>query len=197
MKIRGVELISGVEASKLSFEDLQKLVKPIFKSARQRAERMFKSEKISTTMSPALRGAINSRPRGQVSLFESRRKSRDELLMEYARARHFLTDETSTVKGTMQYVKSVNEALKKQANIQGLDEKGTLDMLKIFDELEENDNNAWIANQRFKYELFEAISAEMVKDKDANASEIIERVQNILDDIYTSKIQEDEFYEIF
>lgn len=190
-----MQLLTGVEASKLSMAELQKMVKPVFKAARQRVDRMMKSEQIKMSYSPALRSAQQSRPRGQISLFESRGKTRNELLMEYTRAKNFLQDATSTVKGTKDYMKSINEALRNRTNIAGLNEHDVMKMLEAFDKL--TDNNPWVENERFKYEVFEALSNQISKDPTGSVAEITGRVENMLDDIYKANMEEDSFYDIF
>lgn len=190
-----MQLLTGVEAASLSMAELQKMVKPVFKAARQRADRMMKSEQIKMSYSPALRAAQQSRPRGQVSLFESLRKTRNELLMEYTRAKNFLQDTTSTVKGTIDYMKSINEALKNRTDIAGLNVNDTMKMLEAFDKLTEV--NSWVENQRFKYEVFEALSDQISKDPSGSVEDITNRVEGMLEDIYRANVEEDDFYDVF
>ena len=188
-------LLTGREAANMTMKELRAMVKPVFKAARQCANRMFKSDKIEMGYSPALRAAQKSKPTGQVSLFESRGKTRNELLMEYARAKAFLSDETSTVKGTMKYVNSITEAMNNKANISGLDNVKTMEMLKVLDKLSEE--HAWVENIRFKYEVFEAIKNEMEKDQTQTADEVVTNVENMLDRIYQANVGSDEFYDVF
>ena len=150
--------MTGTQAAAMSYEDLKKAVKPILKEARQRASRMMKSEKIKMSDSPALRAAMESRPTGQISLFEAKGKNRNQLLMEYIRAKTFLESKTSTVKGTTSYLKEVTKKINESIEGTDLDVDETKTMLEVFDKLKKEES--WVTNQLFKYDIFEAINYE-------------------------------------
>ena len=161
-------------------KELRPLVAAEAKKARKRANRILKSEDLYT--SPALARAKKSKTPRQISLFETRGKNLNQLRREYKRIKNFMEDETSTVSGTKKFYKKAAEKLS-EATSDNFSEEDVEDVFTIFNELEEN--NSWIANSRFKYEVFTAINDQIAyKDDKTTKQDIIDNVSDMLDRIY-------------
>lgn len=160
--------------------ELRAIVAAEARKARKRATRILKSEDLYT--SPALARARKSKSLGQISLFETRGKNVNQLRREYKRIKNFMEDETSTVSGTKKFYKKAAEKLS-EATSDNFNEEEVENVFSIFDELEEN--NSWISNSRFKYEVFTAINDQIsAKDDETTKQNIIDNVSDMLDRIY-------------
>lgn len=160
--------------------ELRAIVAAEARKARKRANRILKSEGLYT--SPALARARKSKAQGQISLFETRGKNVNQLRREYKRIKNFMEDETSTVSGTKKFYKKAAEKLS-EATSDNFNEEEVENVFSIFDKLEEN--NSWIANSRFKYEVFTAINDQIsAKDDETTKQDIIDNVSDMLDRIY-------------
>lgn len=173
-------MFTMAEIMRMSEAELRPIVAKEAKKARKRADRIFRSEDLYT--SPAISRARKSKPRVQAALFETKGKSLNQLRREYKRIKNFMEDKTSTIKGTKKFYKNAADKLS-EATSDNFDEDTIKDVFDIFGKLE--DNNAWIANARFKYEVFEAINDQVQQaDDKTSRQDIINNLNTLLDDIY-------------
>lgn len=196
-----VNYVGMDEAVKMNYAELQKIVTAAAREARKRADRIFKSEQIFGSDSPAIRKAQSSKPRGQASLFESRGKNRNQLLREYRRIKDFVEDTTSTVKGTQAFYKKITEKVQEQ--FKKLDEEensggtkqekqedkkynwstnDTRKMFKIFTRLQQE--NPWVNDLLFKYHVLDMISSNIKSDPNMSMDDLFTKADGMLDDVY-------------
>lgn len=190
-----VQFVGMDEAVKMNYAQLQKIVTAAAREARKRADRIFKSKTIVGSESPAIRRAQESRPRGQVSLFESRGKNRNQLLREYRRIKDFMVDPTSTVAGTRNFYKDITQKMKdrfeqidqeQQEQQEKQDHKwdvfDTIKMLKTLNKLKKE--NAWVGNIQFKYHVMDMIKENIMADPEISSDDLLSKAESMLDDVY-------------
>ena len=173
LKIGAIE-----DYAKMNDKELRKAARGVLKAARQRAERMMKSEKMKDRYSPALEGAKATKAVGQVALFESRGKTRNQLLREIKRAKTFVEGRTSSVSGTIAYEKDVSQKLQ-----EALGREITIDTVrKLWPAYERiKQNNRWVADRQFKYQVVDQV-ASMV-EQGMSQTEIINSFGSIMDNL--------------
>lgn len=199
-----VEYVGMDKAVKMNYAQLQKIVTTAAREARKRSERIFKSKKIVGSESPAIRRAQESRPRGQVSLFESRGKNRNQLLAEYKRIKEFMQDPTSTVAGTKSFYKDITKKMQdrfeqieqeQQTQQEKQDHKwnefDTIKMLKTLNKLKKE--NAWVTNIQFKYEVMNMIRDNIMENPDISPDDLLSKAESMLDDVYMQVL--DSYYQ--
>lgn len=198
-----VQFVGMDEAVKMNYAQLQKIVTAAAREARKRADRIFKSKTIVGSESPAIRRAQASRPRGQVSLFESRGKNRNQLLQEYRRIKDFMEDPTSTVAGTRNFYKDITEKMQdrfeqeqqeqqeKQKQEHKWDEFDTIKMLKTLNKLKKE--NAWVGNVQFKYEVMNMIRDNINQNPEISPDDLLSKAESMLDDVYMKVL--DSYYQ--
>lgn len=201
-----VQYVGMDKAVKMNYAELQKIVTAAAREARKRADRIFKSKQIYGSDSPAIRKAQSSKPRGQVSLFESRGKNRNQLLREYRRIKDFMEDPTSTVKGTQAFYKKITEKVQEQFKKINEDTSGgteeerqedkkynwstddTRKMFKIFTRLQQE--NPWVNDVLFKYHVLEMITDNMKSNPDMSMDDLFTKAESMLDDVYVKVMQQ-------
>ena len=173
LKIGAIE-----DYAKMNDKELRKAARGVLKAARQRAERMMKSEKMKDRYSPALEGAKATKAVGQVALFESQGKTRNQLLREIKRAKTFVEGRTSSVSGTIAYEKDVSQKLQ-----EALGREITIDTVrKLWPAYERiKQNNRWVADRQFKYQVVDQV-ASMV-EQGMSQTEIINSFGSIMDNL--------------
>lgn len=201
-----VQYVGMDKAVKMNYAELQKIVTAAAREARKRADRIFKSEQIYGSDSPAIRKAQSSKPRGQASLFESRGKNRNQLLREYRRIKDFMEDPTSTVKGTQAFYKKITEKVQEQFKKINEDTSGgteeerredkksnwstddTRKMFKIFTRLQQE--NPWVNDVLFKYHVLEMITDNMKSNPEMSMDDLFTKAESMLDDVYVKVMQQ-------
>lgn len=176
-------MVTMEKAVKMRKPKLLEMVKAEARKARKRYSRLLKAEGIF--ISPALAKAKKSKPKDQQALFEVKGKSRQELLQEYKRIKEFMENETSTVKGTRKFYKEAAQAI--SAEMESEAQPEDLDkMFKVLSELKEKES--WVTNITYKYEVFQAINAQIALNNKATVSDITARVEPMLDSIYKANL---------
>ncbi len=205
-----VKYVGMDKAVKMNYAELKEIVTAAAREARKRANRIFKSKTINASESPAIRRVQESRPRGQVSLFESRGKNRNQLLQEYKRIKNFMEDPTSTVKGTQAFYKDITEKVQEQfkkiheEDTTGSREKQTKEekerekykwstddskrMFKIFSRLKKE--NPWVNDVLFKYHVLEMVANNIKSDPDISIDELFAKAESMLDDVYINVMKQ-------
>ena len=112
----------------MKFQDLQRAVASLTREARSRVKSLEKYEKKTGFTSPSLASFERFRDEN----YSARYKTREQLMEEFAQAKEFLNNETSTVEGTEEYIDEINRRLKTNMTGEDLKNYG-----KMFRRLEE------------------------------------------------------------
>lgn len=179
----------------MSTAEIKQVTRAAVRRARQLETRFLKSESAPPT-SPALAAARETRPKGQVSLFEIGRKDRNALIKEYKRAKTFIESDTSTIKGAKKYYQNVKKGFERELNITLPDDPkkiqkllNTMDKIMVLPGVSGDKN--------FKYKIMESAVEVTQNYPDLNADELFNVLDNRLEEIYIEYQKEQDPFAAF